>query len=155
METAYRARLDALVRELGLEARLVFAGARRDIPDVMRALDLFLLTSRHEGFGRVVAEAMAAARPSVVTDEGAPPELVERGAYGLCAPAGDDAAFAAQALTLLRNPRSAAELGARAAEGARRFDVVSVAERVWSRYLALAGDSAGVNRTSESTVRAP
>jgi glycosyltransferase involved in cell wall biosynthesis len=155
VEADYRARLDALVRQLGLETRLVFAGARRDVPDVMRALDLFLLTSRHEGFGRVVAEAMAAARPSVVTDEGAPPELVERGAYGLCAPAGDDVAFAAQALTLLRNPRSAAELGARAADGARRFDVVSVAERVWSRYLALLGDPAGVKRTSESTVRAP
>jgi hypothetical protein len=36
-----------------------------------------------------------------------------------------------------------------------RFDVVSVAERVWSRYLALLGDPAGVKRTSESTVRVP
>ena len=121
----------------------------------MRAFDLFLLTSRHEGFGRVVAEAMAAARPAVVTDEGALPELVERGAYGLCAPAGDDAAFAAQALTLLRDPRAATELGRQAAEGARRFDVVSVAERVWSRYLALTGGSDGVRRTSEPTVPAP
>jgi glycosyltransferase involved in cell wall biosynthesis len=155
VEETYRARLDTLVRELGLEGRLIFAGARRDVPDVMRALDLFLLTSRHEGFGRVVAEAMAAARPSVVTDEGALPELVERGAYGLCAPAGDDAAFAAQALTLLGDPSAAAALGGRAAEGARRFDVVSVAERVWSCYLALTGDPAGVRRTSEPTARAP
>jgi glycosyltransferase involved in cell wall biosynthesis len=155
VEETYRARLDALVRQLGLEGRLVFAGARRDVPDVMRALDLFVLTSRHEGFGRVVAEAMAAARPSVVTDEGAPPELVERGTYGLCAPANDDGAFAAQALTLLRDPRAASQLGARAAEGARRFDVVSVAERVWARYVALVGDPAGVKRTSEPTVRAP
>jgi glycosyltransferase involved in cell wall biosynthesis len=138
VEVSYRARLDALVRELGLEGRLVFAGARRDVPEVMRAFDLFLLSSRHEGFGRVVAEAMAAARPSVVTDEGALPELVERGTYGLCAPAGDDAAFAAQALSLLRDPRAATELGRRAVEGARRFDVVSVAERVWSRYGELA-----------------
>jgi glycosyltransferase involved in cell wall biosynthesis len=155
VEEAYRTRLDALVRELRLETRLVFAGARRDVPDVMRALDLFLLTSRHEGFGRVVAEAMAAARPSVVTDEGAPPELVERGAYGLCAPPGDDAEFAAQALSLLGVPRAAAALGTRAAEGARRFDVVSVAERVWSRYLTLVSDATGVTRTSEPTVRAP
>jgi glycosyltransferase involved in cell wall biosynthesis len=155
VEESYGARVQALVRELGLESRLVFAGARRDVPEVMRALDLFLLTSRHEGFGRVVAEAMAAARPSVVTDEGAPPELVERGTYGLCAPAGDDAEFAVQALMLLRDPRAAAALGARAAQGARRFDVISVAERVWSRYVALVGDSGGVKRTSEPTVRAP
>jgi glycosyltransferase involved in cell wall biosynthesis len=155
VEETYRVRLDALVRELGLQGRLVFAGARRDVPEVMRALDLFLLTSRHEGFGRVLAEAMAAARPSVVTDEGAPPELVERGVYGLCAPASDDAAFAAQALTLLRDPHSAAVLGARAAEGARRFDVVSVAERVWSRYLALTGNAASIRRTAEPTAPAP
>ena len=71
-----------LVRELGLDGRLTFAGARRDIPAVMRALDLFVLTSRHEGFGRVVAEAMAAARPVVVTDEGALPELVGGGDGG-------------------------------------------------------------------------
>jgi glycosyltransferase involved in cell wall biosynthesis len=155
VETAYRVRLDALVRELGLERRLLFAGARRDVPEVMRALDLFLLTSRHEGFGRVVAEAMAAARPSVVTDEGALPELAERGTYGLCAPPGDDAEFAAQALKLLGDRPAAAALGARAARGARRFDVVSVAERVWSRYLALASSRGGVKRTSEPTVRAP
>src|SRR4051812_10064978 len=155
VEAAYRLRLATLVRELGLETRLVFAGARRDVPEVMRALDLFLLTSRHEGFGRVVAEAMTAARPSVVTDEGAPPELVERGVYGLCARGGDDAAFATEALMLLRAPRAGAALGARAAEGARRFDVVSVAERVWSRYLALTGEPASVDRTSQPTVRAP
>jgi glycosyltransferase involved in cell wall biosynthesis len=155
VEEIYRARLDTLVRELGLEGRVVFAGARRDVPEVMRALDLFLLTSRHEGFGRVVAEAMAAARPLVVTDEGALPELVKRGMYGLCARATDDAAFATQALSLLRDPRAASELGARAAEGAQRFDVISVAEWVWARYLALASDPAAVMRTSEPTVRAP
>ena len=154
VEKTYRERLDLLIRELGLEGRLVFAGARRDVPDVMRALDLFMLTSRHEGFGRVVAEAMAAARPSVVTDEGALPELVEGGAYGLCAPAGDDEAFAAQAQKLLHDPRAAGELGRRAAEGARRFDVTSVAERVWSRYLELTGSSDVVRRTSAPTARA-
>ena len=61
--------ITALARELGLADRLTFAGARRDIEDVMRALDVFVLTSRHEGFGRVVAEAMATGRPLVVTDE--------------------------------------------------------------------------------------
>ena len=60
LEKTYLEVLVRLVRELGLTERLTFAGARRDIPAVMRALDVFVLTSRHEGFGRVVAEAMAA-----------------------------------------------------------------------------------------------
>jgi len=136
-EERYRERLVSLARELGIADRLTFAGARRDIPDVMRALDVFVLTSRHEGFGRVVAEAMAAARPSVVTDEGAPPALVEHGRFGLCAPPGDDAAFAAHILSLLDAPESAAARGRAAVEAARQFDAVGVADRVWSRYRAL------------------
>jgi glycosyltransferase involved in cell wall biosynthesis len=137
VETDYRERILALMKELGLEGRLVLAGARRDIPEVMRALDVFVLTSRHEGFGRVVAEAMGAARPVVVTDEGAPPELVGRGRFGLCAPPGDEAAFAAAIGGLLSDRARAAALGAAAAEAAREFDVTAVADRVWDRYRAL------------------
>jgi glycosyltransferase involved in cell wall biosynthesis len=104
----------------------------------MRALDVFVLTSRHEGFGRVVAEAMAAARPVVVTDEGALPELVNGGDDGLLAPPGNAAAFAAQIVALLGNREGAGNLGARAAISARRFDAAAVAERVWQRYRTLA-----------------
>jgi glycosyltransferase involved in cell wall biosynthesis len=137
VEKGHQAHLVELVRQLGLEDRLTFAGARRDIPDVMRALDVFTLTSRHEGFGRVVAEAMAAGRPVVVTDEGALPELVNRGEAGMVAPAGDPTAFAARIVSLLEDGRLAAELGAKAAIAARRFDAAAVAERVWARYWAL------------------
>jgi glycosyltransferase involved in cell wall biosynthesis len=155
VETAYRDRLVALVQELGLEGRLSFAGARRDMPEVMRALDVFVLTSRHEGFGRVVAEAMGVARPVVVTDEGAPPELVGRGRFGLCAPAGDPAAFAAAVTGLLRDPERAAVLGASAAEAARQFDSVSVADRVWNRYHELVDARRdGVKRSAAPTARA-
>ena len=123
--------------ELGLDGCLTFAGARRDIPAVMRALDLFVLTSRHEGFGRVVAEAMAAGRPVVVTDEGALPELVDGGADGLCAAPGDAEGFARQIVRLLDDPRLPRALAARAAEAARKFDAGVIADRVWARYQAL------------------
>ncbi len=156
VETAYRMRIEALIAELGLGDRLVLAGARRDVEAVMRALDVFVLTSRHEGFGRVVAEAMAAARPIVVTDEGALPELVERGAYGRSAPAGDDAAFAAEVLALLADRAGAAALGARAEKSAHRFDVAAVADRVLERYRGLVEARAtDVRRTGAPTPRAP
>lgn len=145
VEQTYRRHLDGLVRQLGLQDRLVFAGARRDVPAVMRALDVFVLTSRHEGFGRVVAEAMATARPMVVTDEGAPPELVGRGRYGLCAAPADPSAFAENILKLLDDPDGAAALGARATEAARQFDALAIAERVLARYRTLVG--AGPRRT--------
>jgi glycosyltransferase involved in cell wall biosynthesis len=137
VEKTYQEQVARLVRELGLDGRFTFAGARRDIPAVMRALDLFVLTSRHEGFGRVVAEAMAAARPVVVTNEGALPELVGDGAAGLCAAPGNPDSFAAQILRLLADREGARAMGARAAEAARKFDVDVIADRVWARYQAL------------------
>ena len=136
-ESSYRQQVGHLVDELGLTGRLTFAGARRDMASVMRALDVFVLTSRHEGFGRVVAEAMAVARPVVVTNEGALPELVGAGTDGLLAPPGDAAGFARQILRLLRDRELSARLGARAAVAARQFDVEVIGERVWTRYRTL------------------
>jgi len=136
-ENSYRQEVSRLVEELGLTGRMTFAGARRDMASVMRALDVFVLTSRHEGFGRVVAEAMAVARPVVVSKEGALPELVGSGADGLLAPPGDAAGFARQILRLLGDQELSARLGARAAVAARQFNVDVIGERVWTRYQSL------------------
>jgi glycosyltransferase involved in cell wall biosynthesis len=141
VERAYQQKLDALVAELGLRGRVTFAGTRRDVPAVMAALDAFVLTSRHEGFGRVVAEAMAAGRPVVVSDEGAPPELVGRGQAGLCATPADPSAFAAQ-LSRLLDPVEAARLSAAARHHAQRFDARALAGRVLARYQSLTGRGA-------------
>jgi glycosyltransferase involved in cell wall biosynthesis len=137
VEIEYQKRIEALIQELGLVGRFTLAGARRDMPAVMKALDMFVLTSRHEGFGRVVAEAMAAARPIVVAAEGAPPELVEDGRYGLCAAPADPADFAKKILGLLGAPEATAAMSARAAERGRGFAVDAAAQRVLARYRAL------------------
>lgn len=134
VEQAYQERLRRLVRELEIESRVTFAGARRDIPAVMAALDLFVLTSRHEGFGRVVAEAMAAGRPIVVSDEGAPPELVQDGRGGLCARPGDAGDFSRHIRRLIADPAEASRLGARAREESARFDAQAISARVQARY---------------------
>jgi glycosyltransferase involved in cell wall biosynthesis len=138
VEHQYQKQIEGLVRELNLGSRLTFAGARRDIAAVMRALDVFVNSSHHEGFGRVIAEAMAAACPVVVGDEGAPPELVDSDRYGLVARPSDPQDFAAQVLRLLRSPAEAAKFGARALERAQLFDARIVAARVYDRYGQLA-----------------
>jgi glycosyltransferase involved in cell wall biosynthesis len=94
--------------------------------------------SRHEGFGRVIAEAMAAGCPVVVGDEGAPPELVEAGRYGLVARPNDPEDFAKQVLRILSSPAEAAALGAQALERSRLFDAHAAAARVHARYRELA-----------------
>jgi glycosyltransferase involved in cell wall biosynthesis len=144
VEHEYQRHIEELVRELGLERHVTLTGARRDIPAVMRALDFYVNTSHHEGFGRTIAEAMAAGRPVIVGDSGAAPELVDRGRYGLVARIGDAADFAEQLLRLLQSPGQSAAFGARALERARTFDARSVAARVLDLYQRL---RIGPNRT--------
>jgi glycosyltransferase involved in cell wall biosynthesis len=138
IERAYEEKVRALARALSLEGRVTFAGARRDIPAVMAALDVFVLTSRHEGFGRVVAEAMASARPIVVTDEGALPELVVPETCGLAARPADAADFARQILRQLEDGDAARARGDRAAQRASSFDAAATGRRVRELYERLA-----------------
>jgi len=68
--------LKAMVVSLGLEERVTFLGLRRDVNHWMSAADLFVLSSAWEGFGLVVAEAMACERVVVATDCGGVKEVV-------------------------------------------------------------------------------
>jgi glycosyltransferase involved in cell wall biosynthesis len=82
-----RAGVAAHIRSAGLEDRVRIVGWRRDIPDVMRALDALLLTSRWEGLARVWLEARAAGVPVVATRVGGAAEAITEGVHGrLCDP---------------------------------------------------------------------
>lgn len=93
-EGRLRGELEKLVAALGLGPRVRFLGLRRDIPDLLNAADAFVLSSLWEGFGLVVAEAMACGLPVVVTDSGGPREIVDGGRLGFMVPPGDPEALA-------------------------------------------------------------
>ena len=63
-------------KKLGIGGDIVWPGFREDIPDIMRAFDIFVLPSIYEGLGLVLLEAMAAGRPVVASRTGAIPEVV-------------------------------------------------------------------------------
>ena len=81
------AQLREQARALGVDDDIIWAGFREDIPTVMKAFDVFALTSVFEGFGLVLLEAMAASTPIVASDISAIPEVVADGTCGLLVPA--------------------------------------------------------------------
>lgn len=103
---ALRPELEAMVDELGLAAQVQFLGIRRDIPDLMSAADVFLLSSAAEGFGLVVAEAMACQCVVVATDSGGVREVL--GDCGFLVPSRDPDAFAAAIVKAASLPPEAA-----------------------------------------------
>lgn len=128
-----RQALERLRSTLGLDDRVVFLGAREDVPDLMRAADVFVLPSRFEGFGLVVAEAMASGTPVVATDAGGVAEVLN--GAGILVSAGDEAALArGLAQALMMDSAGAAEMVAAARRRAEdRFDI----ERVVDTWLEL------------------
>ncbi|TLN23342.1 glycosyltransferase family 4 protein [bacterium] len=86
---------------LGLGENLIFTGFRKDVDAIMDALDIFVMPSVMEGLGTIVADALAAKKPVVVTDAGGIPEIVDDGVDGLVVPAGDPAALAGGIIRLL------------------------------------------------------
>ncbi|WP_261664952.1 glycosyltransferase [Deinococcus sp. Marseille-Q6407] len=130
----YRQELKNLIIELGLETEIRFLGVRRDIPALLSAADIFVLSSAWEGFGLVVAEAMACERVVVATDCGGIREVV--GEEGFICPPRDPVSLAKslrEALAL--SPYQATALGTRARQWVvERFDLKQVAEQWLQLY---------------------
>ncbi len=95
-----RAGLEARGRALG--GRVRFLGTRQDVPDLLAAADVLVLSSDWEGLPLAVLEAMAAGRPVVATDVGGVGEVLSDGA-GLVVPPGDPVAFAKAVDSLLHD----------------------------------------------------
>ena len=99
-----RRSLEKLARDLGVEERVTFLGARSDIPALLRASDLFVLPSRYEGFPLALLEAMAAEVAVVATRIAGVDELVVDGETGYLVEAGDSAALGSAITSLLADP---------------------------------------------------
>jgi glycosyltransferase involved in cell wall biosynthesis len=107
-----RDRLATSEEARSLGERLVWAGFRRDMADVLFAGDLVMLTSDHEGTPVSLIEAQAAAVPVVATDVGGTRSAVRDGETGVLAPADDVRGLAAAAAALLDDRELAASMAA-------------------------------------------
>jgi glycosyltransferase involved in cell wall biosynthesis len=106
-----RSELEAQAASLGILDRVVFTGARRDIPELLAAMDVFVMPSLYEGGPITVLEAMALAKPVVATPVGMVPEAITDGVSGLIVPPADSGALSRAVLSLLSDPELATRLG--------------------------------------------
>jgi glycosyltransferase involved in cell wall biosynthesis len=90
----------ALERE-SLEARFVMTGWRAEIPDLLRAFDVFLLTSRWEGLPKVVPQALLSGLPVVATGVDGTREIIDDGKDGFLCPPGDVNGMAERVVAIL------------------------------------------------------
>jgi glycosyltransferase involved in cell wall biosynthesis len=134
-EEAYAELQRARAADPALAGRIRFLGPRQDIPDILKSSDIFFLPSRHETYGLVVAEAMAASLPVVASNVGGIPEIVSSATYGSLAPVDDRDGFAAALRLFIDSPerrRIVGSAGRGSLDG--RFDRATYARALESVY---------------------
>ena len=120
---ALKPELERRIGALGLQARVHLLGLRSDVPEMLNAADVFVLSSDYEGNPLAVLEAMAAGLPVISTAVGGVPELVE-GGCGLLVPPKDAQALSKAMSCLLENAETRITMGkASAARALERFDL--------------------------------
>lgn len=137
----YLAGLRELVARAGLEDHVSWLGEREDVPELMRALDVLLLPSWEEPFGRALIEAMALGVPVIATNVGGPPEILEDGREGVLLAPREPAAWAQAVARLADDPDRAAAIGAAGRHRVhRQFTVARHLDAVLALYAqAVAG----------------
>lgn len=140
--------LEAQVRALGVERSVHFLGYRRDVPQILAALDLFVLSSHLEGLCTSLMDAMAMKKPLVATRVGGVPEVVEEWVNGLLVPAKDPQALAQAVITLLKDParrKAMGEAGRKIVEEKFHVDImVNKTEELYMELLRQKSKQKGV-----------
>ncbi len=123
----YRQELLDITQALNLEDKVIFTGSRKDIPQIMNAIDLFVLPSLREPFGIVIIEAQACGKPAIGTLVGGIPEAMKEGDTGILVKPGDSEGLARAILSLLSNRKKMQMMGA---AGRKRVEELFSTERM-------------------------
>jgi glycosyltransferase involved in cell wall biosynthesis len=128
-------KLKEISAQYGIGSRVIFTGWRNDIPQIIACLDILILPSWKEPFGRVMLEAMAMVRPVIATDCGGPGELITNNETGILVPVKRPELLAEAIIKLLKSPQQRKILAEAGYNLAReRFDLKNQVRQVENLY---------------------
>lgn len=123
-DSEYQERLRITAEHLGVTDRVKMLGARKDVPAIMRAMDLLVVNSQREPFGLVACEAMACGTPVLATDRDGLPEIIKHQRNGWLAPFGNQQELIASLALLNQLPEIREQLATVAKEDvAEKFNL--------------------------------
>jgi glycosyltransferase involved in cell wall biosynthesis len=138
-EGPLRLELNKQVKEIQSEDMVFFLGFREDVPQILNSLDMFVLSSEHEGLGSILMDAMACRLPIVATRVGGIPEVVDHQKTGLLVPPQRPKLLANAILKLYEDRDLGLALGNKGYEVVhRKFSSESMAARALDLYEELA-----------------
>lgn len=109
-----RKELERLIQRYDLQKKVILAGWRRDIPQILQAIDVFVLTSLWEGLPIAMLEAMSVSKPVVITRTGGTEELIQDGKNGFLVQPKDMNSMSEKLLLLLKDKKIRDEMGSNA-----------------------------------------
>ncbi len=127
--------LKKLVEKLGLNNNITFLGFVKNIKSFMEGIDVFLLTSEWEGFGYVLAEAMACKKPSIAFNISSNPELISDGENGFLVEPFDKNQFAEKIELLANDDKLRDDLGQNAEKILMNKFTLDKSVREFSRFI--------------------
>lgn len=131
----YIGELRALSKRLNIENKVIFLGARQDVPEIMKDLDIFVLASKKEPFGLVIVEAMAAGTAVIATNNGGAKEIVINNKTGLLVDVNQPEKLATAIVSLLKDEKLAKAFGMAGQKRAfKEFDSERMIKKVISIY---------------------
>lgn len=132
---AYLKELKSLVEKLNLRKEVIFTGERSDIPQIMKAIDLLILASWEEPFGRALIEAMAMEKPVISTNVGGPTEILEDGVNGILVSPKNPQIIAQAIIQLASKKKKSEEMGRRGRkEVEKRFNTDTYIAKMLNIY---------------------
>ena len=135
-ERGFLNKIKNLIEKFHLENKVILAGFRSDTPEILKAVDIFVLPSYKENFSNSLLEAMAMRIPIVATNSGGNPEILDYGNCAILIPPREASPLAKAIKEYLKNPDFAENMASKARKKVEEaYDLNLVLDKIEDLYL--------------------